>query len=204
MITYRIPSLKINIGDHPQVYEHEYETMMDHDVLMNVSDEGPYGSIDIPKKIIHWCPINEFGYWGYHTFFWTVRVLDEAIEYDKRIYLHCHAGAHRSPMIGYLYLRSLGHSPEEAIALFDEKFAIGERTNWLEETFQNDVEYGRIPADVVQFMKDVRAYPNGSLMGVMSKRNVMDLPPKTIEKNGIKKPVGEIQVTLAQKGLFTK
>lgn len=203
MITYRIPTLKIDIGSHPtanSVFPIREGELDKYNVFLNVSDDVPY----MMTAETHWFPINEFGYWTYQPFYWLVRLMDKAVKENNNIYLHCHAGMHRSPMMGYLYLRSLGNSPDEAFSKFhDTMVLVGDANkNWLEETFQNDVEYGRIPADVVEFMKDVRKYEKDSLMHIMKKRGGLDLPQKAIEKNGIKKPVGKTQIDEAQKGIF--
>lgn len=209
MITYKVPSLKIEIGDHPIIYaDHEPESRVEkYDSIFNFSDEAPYGlsKNDYPKTEIHWSPINEFGYWTYQPFYFIVPLMDNAVERGRNIYVHCHAGAHRSPLMTYLYLRSLGHTPEEAYALFDDKYVVlGEKNNWLEETFQNDVEYGRIPADVVEFMKDVRTHKDRSLMGLLKMRGSMDVPLKTKEHGNLKKPVGKEQLWQYKNGIFSK
>jgi len=208
MITYSIPTLKIDIGTHPTantVTPPRPGELDKYNFFVNVSDDEPY-QMNKPDTEVHWFPVNEFGYWTYQPFYWITRLMDRAVEEKKDVYLHCHAGAHRSPMMGYLYLRSLGHNPDEAFKLLEEGWKVGADVtkNWLEETFLNDVEYGRIPEDVVQFMKDVRNNPKDSLMTVMHKRKVMDLPQKTVEKSGIKKPVGQIQIVMQEKGLFNK
>jgi hypothetical protein len=208
MITYSISQFKIDIGTHPtrnEVFPRRKGEFDKYETFFNVSDDAPYDNTITWRDdaSVHWFPINEFGYWTYQPFYWLVRLLDEAIKENKEIYLHCHAGAHRSPMMAYLYIRSLGFSPEESYAKFAESNTLGERTNWLEETFQHDIEYGRIPSDVVEFMQDVRANKDLSMMSVMKKRGVMDLPQKTIDKRGTRKPVGEAQIALEKKGLFS-
>lgn len=209
MINYCIPSLKIEIGNHPS-YEHMNEgdntDLSNYDVAFNVSDSPEIEDIVDTKRKVYWLPINEFGYWGYQTFYWFVHLMDNAVNRNLNIYLHCVAGMHRSPMLGYLYLRSLGNSPEEAFSKVEDKHHIfgNDKYNWLEETLQNDIDYGRIPEDVVEFMTDVRKYKTSTLMNVMKLRNNMDFPEKTKIKNGVKKPVGQKQVEDKNKGTFSK
>jgi hypothetical protein len=201
MVNYSISDFKIHIGNHPHYNENDEEGILNsYDAIVNVSDDPAYG-LDGNARI-YWFPISEFGYWTYQPFFWFVKLMDHHLEKQDRIYVHCHAGIHRSPMMVYLYIRSLGFSPDEAYSKFNASFSSDENTNWLEETFQNDVEYGRIPADVVEFMKDVQANKEMSMMSVMKKRGVLDLPSKTTEKRGVKKPVGQAQIIQNKKGLF--
>jgi len=210
MITYKVPKYNIEIGSHPVAgTTNGGTTISDYDVVLNVSDDPPYGddrnSFEKHKTTINWFPINEFGYWTYQVLYWAARLFDAAMDEKKNVYVHCHAGMHRSPLITYLYVRSLGHTVDETFELFHDGLKIlGEKSNsnWLEETLQNDIEYGRIPADAIQFMIDVRKNPGVSLMGIMKRRDVMDLPQKTIEKNGIKKPVGQTQIHKASQELF--
>ena len=209
MITYKVPSLKLEIGDHPIIYaDHEPESRVDkYESIFNFSDEPPYGinKKAHPETEVHRHPINEFGYWTYQPFFFMVHLMDDAVARDRNVYVHCHAGAHRSPMMTYLYLRSLGNSPDEAYALFDDKYVVlGEKSNWLEETFQNDVEYGRIPADIVEFMKDVRKNKDISMMHVMKKRGGLDVSEKAKAKGSEKKPVGKEQLWQWKNGVFSK
>ncbi len=202
MITYKIPKYHIEIGDHP-MFDGIDKIVTKYNAIINVSDDVPYPNEPYPDTAIHWFPICEFGYWTYQPFYWIVRIMDRYVENHAKIYVHCHAGAHRSPMMVYLYLRSLGNTPDEAYDLFDDKFSLdGQRHNWLEEVLTNDIEYGRIPSDVVEFMKDVRKDSDASMMSVMNRRKVMDLPPKTIEKNGVKKPCSEAQLKEAEQGYF--
>lgn len=203
MISYEVPSLKVEIGQHPVIYNQKdfQQFLSSYDTMFNFSDELPY---EHSRVNIHWHPINEFGYWGYAPFYFFTILMDKAVEKNHKIYVHCHMGAHRSPMMTYLYLRSLGHSPDEAYVLFtDEYIILGKKENWLEETFLNDVEYGRIPADVVEFMKDVRKNKDFSMMTILKNRKTMDLPHKTIQKNGEKKPITQKQIDMLKKGIFT-
>ena len=209
MVNYQIPSLKIDIGNHPSYEGVDGVPEIDlskYDVVFNVSDSPEIEDIVDTKRKVHWLPINEFGYWGYPTFYWLVHLMDNAVDRDLNIYLHCVAGMHRSPILGYLYLRSLDNDPQAAfLKVKDQHYILGSADyNWLEETLQNDIEYGRIPEDVIDFMKDVRKHKTSTLMNVMKLRNNMDFPQKTIDKQGIKKPVGQQQVDDKNNGKFNK
>ena len=200
MLTYVVDEFNIHIGNHPCYHDNNREQIIDHyDVFMNVSDDP--ANYLAKGKPVYWHPIVEFGYWTYQPFFWARTILDDCVTQKKNVYLHCHAGLHRSPMIAYTYLLSLGLSPEEAFSKFAPTYK--DDANWLEQTLQNDIEYGRIPADVVDFMKAARGNPELSMMGLMKKRGELDLPAKTMEKAGLRKPVGEAQVKLDRNGLFS-
>lgn len=43
-----------------------------------------------------------------------------ALQGGGRLYVHCSAGLHRTGMITYAFLRTLGHSPPDALALLAE------------------------------------------------------------------------------------
>ncbi len=177
MINYSFSEYKIDIGNHPNMQKNKQEILDAYNVIINVSDDPAY-DVDKNGPKIHWHPINEFGYWTYQPFYWIVHTLNHYIKERCRIYVHCHAGVHRSPMISYLYVRSLGKSPEEAYAMLDEPLALGHSGNWLEAVFQSDVEAGRIPADIVEFMQDVHKHPDKSMMSIMNLRKKLDLPKK--------------------------
>lgn len=203
MITYIVPSLSVDIGEHPVIYnKDDFDYFIaGYGTMFNFADELPY---EDDKTKVYWHPINEFGYWTYQPFYFFTILMDKAIERKDNIYVHCHAGAHRSPMMVYLYLRSLGNSPDEAYKLFEDNYVvIGDSFNWLEDTFQNDVEYGRIPEDIVEFMQYVRKNKNMSMMHIMKNRGVMDLPEKT-KQHIAKKPVGQKQIIDFKNGTFSK
>lgn len=182
MINYQFPEYKIDIGNHPNMQKNKQEILDAYNVIINVSDDPAY-DVDKSGPKIHWHPINEFGYWTYQPFFWIVHTLNYYIKERSKIYVHCHAGVHRSPMISYLYVRSLGKSPEETYSMLEEPLAIHKSGNWLEDVFQSDVESGRIPEDIVEFMQDVHKHPDKSMMSIMNLRKKLDLPRKYSDLN---------------------
>lgn len=207
MINYSIPLFKIDIGRHP--IDDGFNCKLDlseYDVIFNVSDNPYVKDIVSNEKKVYWFPISEFGNWGYNLFFWFTHLMDNSIERGLKIYLHCQAGMHRSPILGYLYLRSKGMSIKEAFKEFKDAHIIlnDDNKNWLEETLQHDIEYGRIPDDVIAFMQDVHKNKNLSMLKIMKLRNVMDFPPKSLDKKDIKKPVGQQQIDDYHKGIFNR
>lgn len=92
------------------------ETADSFDVYVNVSDSAC--STFEPSRLgqaMHWYPVNECGLWNLSYLFWLKTVLDHHFDAGHRIYLHCHAGAYRSPSAAVLWLQSRGHTPEEAL-----------------------------------------------------------------------------------------
>lgn len=94
------------------------ETAKSYNAVINVSD-SPCAVFEpsYPGQAMHWYPVNEIGRWNLSYLFWLKRVLDYHHEQGHKIYLHCHAGAYRSPSAAVLWLQSRGHSPEEALKL---------------------------------------------------------------------------------------
>lgn len=97
------------------------ETADSFDAFVNVSDTAcstfePSRS----NQAMHWYPVNECGLWNLSYLFWLKTVLDHHFDAGHRIYLHCHAGAYRSPSAAVLWLQSRGHPPEEALELGKE------------------------------------------------------------------------------------
>ena len=70
-----------------------------------------------PGQYMHWFPTNEMGYWGYAHLFYIKQVLDFHHAKGHRVYLHCRAGAYRSPSAAMLWLMSKGYSLEEAYCI---------------------------------------------------------------------------------------
>lgn len=92
------------------------------DVFMNVSDTAcTTFEPSRPGQHMHWYPVNECGRWNLSFFFWLKTILDHHHAKRHRIYLHCHAGAYRSPSTALLWLRSNGHSPEQALSILKER-----------------------------------------------------------------------------------
>ena len=92
------------------------------DVYVNVSDTAC--TTFEPSRLgqaMHWYPVNECGLWNLSYLFWLKTVLDHHYDAGHRIYLHCHAGAYRSPSAAVLWLQGRGHTPAEALEFGKEK-----------------------------------------------------------------------------------
>lgn len=70
-----------------------------------------------PDQRTYWYPVIEMGRWSHGYLLWLKEVLDFHYDQGHKIYLHCHAGAFRSPSAACLWLESRGHSPEEALVI---------------------------------------------------------------------------------------
>lgn len=167
MITQIIKQFNIEIGNHPGEHDDMDKSLKKYQVILNVSDY-PFYWLD---KVVHWYPIEEWSKWGYGPFYWAVHILDYHTKREDKIYVHCFAGKHRSPMIVYLYIQSLGYSEEEAFKMFDTQWQRVREIpeyNWLKECYDRDIADGRINEDVVLFMKKVRENPTKSLYEVLT------------------------------------
>lgn len=91
------------------------ETAKSYDAIVNVScSECAYFSPAFAGQKMHWTPVNEMGQWSLAAFYYVKKVLDYHYERGDKVYLHCHAGAYRSPTMAIMWLVSRGHSYEEA------------------------------------------------------------------------------------------
>jgi len=74
-----------------------------------------------PDQRTHWFPIIEMGRWPIVYLLWIKEVMDHHWKKGDKIYLHCHAGAFRSPSAALLWLDSRGHTKEEALKICHDK-----------------------------------------------------------------------------------
>ncbi len=84
------------------------------DYIINVSDEYIRYCHDaaMQKGIKYfWFPMNEHAEIGLNSIYGALQILHEAEELDKKVLLHCHAGANRSPTVAdaYYYMRGRKH-----------------------------------------------------------------------------------------------
>jgi hypothetical protein len=116
---YRLkaPYDNVYVGEDPgDGMTQEYADQFD--AIVNVScTECALFEPSRPDQRTYWYPINEMGRWSLGYLFWLKKVMDFHHDKGHRIYLHCHAGAYRSPSAAVLWLQSRGHTPLEAISL---------------------------------------------------------------------------------------
>lgn len=150
------------------------ETADSFDAIINVScTECAFFYPSNPKQKMYWYPINESGHWGYGVFFFTKKILDFHHKKGDKIYLHCHAGIHRSPTIFIWWLVSQGHSVEEAICIELGSKATPERIKELQEEeyfdykIWSDRDEGIIPYKLEKMYKRMQKKQDMSLAEVL-------------------------------------
>lgn len=135
------------------------ETADSFDVFVNVSD-SPCALFEPsrPGQHMHWYPVNECGRWNLSYLFWLKRVLDHHYDAGHRVYLHCHAGAYRSPSAAVLWLQGRGLSYLEAAVIAKEgRLSI----------FRQWEDLGNVPEGYTKFFERMREHPTQSLAGIM-------------------------------------
>jgi hypothetical protein len=132
-------------------------TVKTPDVIINVADyvDSFFGQ---RAQFYYWYPINEISKWGYAPFFWSKKILDYHTNSKDSIFLHCAAGAHRSPMILVAWLKSLRLRDDQI-----ESYAPGCLKIW-----EHDVAERTIPGDLMTMYNVMYANPSWSLMGCLS------------------------------------
>jgi len=127
--------------------------------VVNVADDPcatpQFQAEGIPS---YWFPIVEFGYWGYIPFFSTLRVVETYYNGTKNILIHCHAGAHRSPVVAYTILKTYGKSPEEIETYLEY--------SGLTSIFARDIKKKRIPEDILVLLQFAHENPTMSIKDV--------------------------------------
>lgn len=127
--------------------------------FINVSDSpGTLSYIDhvsLPEgynPAHHWYPVSELGYWGLGVFYWAAKLFEHYLynQHHTTVYVHCHAGAHRSPLITALCLFAYRRyaTLEEACAAVGRPLLI--------DTFFNDIKWGCISPYTIRMLRLMR------------------------------------------------
>jgi len=154
-ITFSAPGY-IDVGNFNSGQDFRWK----YDCVINVSDTMT-GHEDF------WFPINEVTAWGYSPFFWFKKIMDH---HDRgRTLVHCHAGIHRSLMMAYCWMLSIGFDECEAEKLFNSP------SFNIRNDYTHDKENGFIPDDLLQFYKIIEEHPRWSLAGVLRDLGVPNL-----------------------------
>jgi protein tyrosine/serine phosphatase len=81
----------------------DINTSFTYDVIINVSDEYQFDIHQEASKnniMYYWFPLNECnGDMGINSIYGALQILFMCEESNKSVYLHCHAGANRSPTV---------------------------------------------------------------------------------------------------------
>ncbi len=141
------------------------ETAESFDVFINVADSPSVIFEPYPHKrhYTYWFPINEMGYWSHSSFYGAIKALDFHIRAGHKIYLHCHAGAHRSPLVFLVYLLYEGKTILEAseILMPYSPLTMGKK-------FVSSVKKGHIPNTIFLFLQKMRENPHSSIQDLMN------------------------------------
>lgn len=183
---YEHPRTKSNMRQMPAPYDNIWigsdpcdgfkkEDADSFDVFLNVSDsECAYFNPSRPGQFMHWSPVNECGNWGYKHFWFAKKVLDRHHDLGHKIYLHCHAGACRSPNTFIWWLTSRGHTLAEAILIEMKARVTPERLKELadDKPFWNYrgkhfVKEGNIPKHLNLLWEEMNKNPSYSMAGHM-------------------------------------
>lgn len=135
------------------------ETADSFDVYINVSDSiCTTFEPSRPGQFMHWYPVNECGLWNLSYLYWLKTVMDFHYDAGHRIYLHCHAGAYRSPSAALLWLQSRGISPRNALKICKD------RGPSIYRIWQGN---GNIPKLKDFVFAQMRKYPTWSLASIL-------------------------------------
>lgn len=136
------------------------------DVFMNVSDTAcSTFEPSRPGQHMHWYPVNEMGLWNLSFIFWLKTILDYHYEKGHKIYLHCHAGAYRSPSTGLLWLLSRGCTRDEALEILNE------RGPAIFRIWESNGNIPKLTYRVFEKMKDHPTWSLGSILHEVERRS---------------------------------
>lgn len=95
----REPYNNIFIGSSPRDgADKEWADQFDAIVNVSCTEEALFEP-SRPDQRTYWYPVNEGGEWSYAFFLMMFKILDHHYKAGHKIYVHCHAGAYRSPSI---------------------------------------------------------------------------------------------------------
>lgn len=145
-----------------------------------VFSNGEGAVISSPK--MYYYPINEWGNWGYGPFFWSKQVLDFHHAQGHKIYLHCAAGMHRSPMIFMVWLLSRGHKLKEAAKMTFTNKHEAERMMYQH---RQDILGGHIPANLDELHRRMDLNPNQGIDWILTKPTPISDSSEVLAKHQI-------------------
>lgn len=107
---------QLTVGHYPMYRDDDRNDYNAYDMTVNVSDEF-YPDIDHRLRVefgcvTHWFPMSEAGHDnGIGSIYGACYVLRIAEDAGMRVYLHCHAGVHRSRVVqaAYYFMRANNH-----------------------------------------------------------------------------------------------
>lgn len=169
----RAPYQNIFVGSDPLDGMTEAEAKS-FDAIVNVScSPCAYFNPAFVGQSMHWIPINEMGYWGFMPFFWFKKVMDHHHKLGHKVYVHCHAGAYRSPTFTVYWLTSLGHSLEEAIEIewndpeVTHKFKTENNGRHMKWKLEYPYKCGNINPHTIKMLRRMQEQPEYSFGGIV-------------------------------------
>jgi hypothetical protein len=128
---------KISVGSWSDYQDAIVQEPRPFQAIVNVSELAPmFGTSGVS---LYWYPINELSQWGYGPFYWAKRVLDFHAGRGDSVLTHCKAGAHRSPIIVFTWLLSIGVDANTINEWMGDDYA---------DLYRSDVRRGTIPGDL--------------------------------------------------------
>jgi hypothetical protein len=140
------------------------------DAWINVSDT-PCNSLGaLPWHCErYWSPVAEIHQWTYNHAFWIKNVLDDLVfnrKDIKKIVVHCHAGARRSPMSVFMWLTSVYGTKTAAKILWHGRPKVQKSRI---ENLNEGGHYGELCGDIENFYKICSLFPKQSLESILLK-----------------------------------
>lgn len=155
-LTCEVPAYKMYVGNYEagciKSFAHEEILGIPVDVVINVSDSHS-------PAADYWFPINEVAPWSYAPFYWFKKIADRCFSEGLSVLVHCHAGIHRSKMMVFCWLLSIGYRPADAA------FEMAQPD--MKHDYEYDIMHGIIPDNLPFFYATMAENPGYSLMGVL-------------------------------------
>lgn len=178
----REPYQNIFVGSDPLDGMTEAEAKS-FDAIVNVScSPCAYFHPAFPGQAMHWYPINEIGAWGLGPFYWFKKVMDFHFDKGHRIYVHCHAGAYRSPTFTIFWLISRGHTHEEACEIeynnpeLVKQFKTERRGRHWKWKLSYPYRMGNISPEVTDLFRRMNLHPTYSFGGIVHNPSIAWTP----------------------------
>jgi hypothetical protein len=126
----------------------------EYDYIINVSDEyipSCHIAAMASNKKYFWFPMNEIsGDMGINSIYGALQILSIAEEENAKVYLHCHAGANRSPTVAdaYFFMRTGKHREVRKVDGIKINFELskGEESKSSNNRILNNINNGNLPA----------------------------------------------------------
>jgi len=96
-------------------------------------------------------------------------------------YVHCHAGAYRSPTAVYLWLRYKGLSIKKAALIAKSCLKDSDEETLLKLAEKHASRFVNVPKQTEEFFRRLRANPNWSLMSILT-QPLLTIPPRSTRK----------------------